>query len=196
MYGNKDRSQNQKLIAQDNEFIANATRTFGTREHASEGYVERGFNHYSNNKFDKSMSLFNQAWLLNPENPYVYLGFGLLLNKEERFCEAYEMFKLANKKGLIENGFLADYAYTTSQCAILKTESERQVLYTLSNNLHEMATQTSNKRLLAYIYHSWAKSWFLQENFVKTKEMIEQSKRLGGAIDDSLLKALREKKQL
>lgn len=193
MFGGEDRSQNPELIAQDNVLIAKATHTFGTREHASEGYVERGFEHYSNNEFDQSMNRFNQAWLLNPENPYVYLGFGLLLIKEDKSCVAFKMFKLANEKGLNESGFLADFAYTTSQCALLKKESERQELFKLSNNLHESATQTSNRRLLAYVYHSWAKAYLLQKDYIHTKEMIEQSNDLGGTIDESLLKALKEK---
>jgi hypothetical protein len=187
MYGGEDRNQHSELIAK-------ATRTFGTREHASEGYVEHGFDHYSNNELDKSMNRFNQAWLLNPDNPYPYLGFALLMNKKEQPCEAYNMFKLANEKGLNESGFLADYAYTTSQCALLKEENEQQILFKLANKSHEAASQTSNKRLLAYVYHSWAKSYFIQNDLVKTKEMIEQSKNFGGKIDHDLLEAVKENK--
>ena len=195
MYGGEDRSQNSEYIKQDNELIAKATRTFGTREHASEGYVEHGFDHYSNNEFDKSMNRFNQAWLLNSENPYPYLGFGLLLNIEKQSCEACKMFKLANEKGLNESGFLADYAYTSSQCAVLKEGNEKKQLFKLSNNLYEAALQTSNNKLLAYVYHSWAKSCYLQEDFIKSVEMIKQSKILGGTIDEALLKALEEQKK-
>ncbi len=191
MYGQADRSNNPDFVAEDNSLIAKATRTFGTREHASEGYVERGFDNYANNKFDKSMVRFNQAWLLNQDNPYVYLGFGLLLDKEEQSCEASKMFRLANEKGLKESGFLADYAYTSSQCALLKDKNERQILFNTSNNLYNVAIQISNQRLLAYVYHSWAKSYYLQENFLKSQEMIEQSKNLGGTIDSSLLQALK-----
>ncbi len=192
MYGGVDRSQTPDYVTQDNELIAKATHTFGTREHASEGYVERGFDLYSNNEFEQSMNRFNQAWLLNPENPYPYLGFALLLNQKNKSCDAYAMFKLANEKGINESGFLADYAYTTSQCALLKNDLERKELFKLSNHLHEEATQTSNQRQLAYVYHSWAKSYFLQKDFTATKEMIKQCKNLGGTIEVSLLKALAE----
>lgn len=192
MYGGTDRNQNPEFIAQENSLIVKATRTFGTREHASEGYVERAFNHYGNNEFDESMQRFNQAWLLNPNNPYTYLGFGLLLNKEKQSCEACEMFKMANENGLKEGGFLADYAYTYSQCALLKEENERKALFKASNNLYKIATQTSNKRLLAYVYHSWAKSYYLQKDFLMSQEMIEQSKNLGGTIDSSLIQSLKE----
>jgi tetratricopeptide (TPR) repeat protein len=177
----------------DSSFMGSAINSFGTSEHASEGYVEKGFDHYSNNKLGKSMQKFNQAWLLNPDNAYVYLGFGLLLNKNEDSCQAYKMFKLANKKGLKENGFIADYAYTSSQCAVLKEENEKLELFNASNTLYELAIQTPNQRLLAYVYHSWAKSYFLQEDFIKSQAMIEKSKALGGTIDDSLVHALNGK---
>ena len=190
MYAGADRSKNPELLARDNDLIAKATRTFGTREHASEGYVERGFDDFSNNEFKHSMERFNQAWLLNPENAYAYLGFGLLMNQENNSCEAYKMFKLANEKGLKENGFLADYAYTTTQCALLKENDDKKKLFNSSNELYETALQTSNKRLLAYIYHSWAKSYFLQKDIARSKEMVEQSKNLGGKIDSSLLNDL------
>ena len=193
MYGGVDRTKNPEFIQENKLFIIKATHAFGTREHASEGYVERGFDLYSKNKFNKSMEHFNQAWLLNEENPYVYLGFGLLLNKEEQSCEAYKMFNMANKKGLKESGFLADYAYTSSQCALSKEQGEQQDLFNLSNKLHSEAAHTPDKALLAYVYHSWAKSYFLQENIIKSQEMIEQSRNLGGTIDNALVQALQIK---
>lgn len=187
MYGKTNNGEASSFNDQDINLIANAVQTFGTREHASEGYTEKGFDHYLNKEFNKSMNRFNQAWLLNPGNPYPYLGFALLMKESKQTCEAYEMFKIANEKGLEENGFLADYAYTTSQCAVLKEKTEQENLFKLSNQLHEKATQTQDKRLLAYVYHSWAKSFFLQNDIEKTNEMIDASKSLGGKIDTSLL---------
>jgi len=192
LYGGVDRTKNSEFIAQDNSLIEKAMRTFGSREHASEGYVEHGFDHYGNNELEESMNRFNQAWLLNPENPYAYLGFALLLNKQKKSCEAHKMFKLANEKGLNEGGFLTDYAYTSSQCASLRKEKEKRKLFETANALYETAIQTSNQRLLAYVYHSWAKSYYLQKDYLKSQEMVKQSKQFGGIIDDSLLKALKE----
>ena len=193
MLGDNDRTKHPELIENDNLFIAQATRTFGTREHASEGYVERGFDLYSNNKLNESMERFNQAWLLDHENPYVYLGFGLLLNKDELSCEATTMFKLAHEKGLKESGFLADYATTSTQCALIKEKNKRTELFNVSNELHNQASQTPNKSLRAYVYHSWAKSYFFQEKFLTSQEMLELSRNLGGTIDTALLELIKEK---
>lgn len=192
MYG-KHNDGNAILFIDENQgLLANAIATFGTREHASEGYTEKGFDHYSNKEFNKSMKRFNQAWLLNPENPYPYLGFALLININKQSCEACEMFKTANEKGINENGFLADYAYTISQCAVTKDNSEKESLFKRANDLYGQAIRTQNERLLAYVYHSWAKSYFLQKNINKTLEMIEATKNLGGKIDASLLNEVKK----
>ena len=195
MYEKHKNSESTAFTDENEGLLDKAIRTFGTKEHASEGYTEKGFDHYSNNEFNKSMKRFNQAWLLNPNNPYPYLGFALLMNVNKQSCDAYDMFKLANEKGIKENGFLADYAYTTSQCAVTKDKDEKERLFKRSNDLHEQATQTPNKRLLAYVYHSWAKSYFLQENIDKTNEMIDASKSLGGKIDASLLEQVENYKK-
>lgn len=193
-FAEQSEQQTPMYNATDTSFMASAINSFGTREHASEGYVEHGFAHYSNNKFKKSMRRFNQAWLLEPDNPYAYAypGFGLLLQKKEQTCQTYKMFKLANDKGLKESGFLADYAYTSSQCASLKEAKEKQDLFNVANTLYKAATQTSNQRLLAYVYHSWAKSHILQKDLIKAQEMVDLSKSFGGSIDSSLLQSLKD----
>lgn len=190
MYGGMDRTKDEQLIKEDTIFINGATRTFSTRELASAGYVERGFDLYAKNKLDKSMWRFNQAWLLDKNNHYVYLGFGLLLKKNEKPCEAIDMFKIAKEKGLKESGFLADYALTCSECAATKNGREKEDLFSLANKLHDKAINTPHQTLQAYVYHSWAKSYFLQGNFPNAKQMLEQSKQLGGKIDNDLLTKL------
>jgi len=192
MYGKHSDSDANLFIDENQGLLSNAIATFGTREHASEGYTEKGFDHYLNKELNKSMKHFNKAWLLNPENPYPYLGFALLMNINKQFCKAYEMFKVANEKGVNENGFLADFAYTTTQCALAEDNYKKENLFKQANALHEQATQTPNKALLAYVYHSWAKSYFLQENLDKTEEMIEASKSFGGKIDTSLLDEIKK----
>jgi len=193
MYGGEDRSNDPELSEKDNTFIAKATRSFSSREHAAEGYVERGFDMYSQNKFDKAMQAFNQAWLLDPNNPYPYLGFGLMLKNEKKFCKTIAMFLQAHQKGLYENGFLADYAHATTRCALTRENQLQKKLFDDANILYNRAIQTPNNALRAYVYHSWAKSYFLQNDFSNSLAMIEQSKILGGKIDAALDQSLKEK---
>ncbi len=198
MYGGEDRKNNPEFLKKDNEFILKSTQSFSSREHAAEGYVERGFEMYSQGKFDDAMQRFNQAWLLNPDNAYIYLGYGLLYNNEKKPCMAVAMFMQAHKKGLNESGFLSDYAYTTTNCALTKENQLQKELFSDANDLHTQSSQSPNKALQAYAYHSWAKSYFLQNDFSNSQKMLEQSKSLGGNTDiqfeHSLKERLRESK--
>lgn len=195
LYSDMDRSHKPELIEQDNVFMAKATHTFGTREHAAEGYIERGFDLYGEDKLIESMERFNQAWLLDKDNPYVYLGYGLIFKKNKQSCNATKQFQLANEKGLKESGFIADYAYTLTECALSKEKEQQTDLFQQSNNLHKHAIETQNKPLRAYVYHSWAKSFFLQGNYLKSQDMLEQSKILNGKNDVALEKSIQEKLQ-
>lgn len=193
MYGGEDRKNNVAILKKDNEFIVKTTQSFSSREHAAEGYVERGFEMYSQKKFDKAMQRFNQAWLLNPDNAYVYLGYGLLYNNEKKSCKAVTMFMQAHKKGLNENGFLSDYAYTTTNCALTKEKQLQNELFSDANDLHKQSSRSPNKALQAYAYHSWAKSYFLQNDFSNSQKMLDQSKNLGGNTDVQFEQSLKER---
>lgn len=193
MYGGEDRKNNAELLKKDNEFIVKTTRLFSGREHAAEGHVEQGFEMYSQNKFDKAMQHFNQAWLLNPDNAYVYLGYGLLYNNEKKSCKSVAMFMQAHKKGLNESGFLSDYAYTTTNCALTKENQLQKELFSDANDLHKQSSQSQNRALQAYAYYSWAKSYFLQNDLSNSQVMLEQSKNLGGKADTQFEQSLKER---
>ncbi|MFT5396963.1 MAG: tetratricopeptide (TPR) repeat protein [Gammaproteobacteria bacterium] len=193
MYGGEDRKNNADLLEKDNKFIVKTTRLFSGREHAAEGYVERGFEMYSQNNFDKAMQRFNQAWILNPDNAYVYLGYGLLYNNEKKSCKAVAMFMQAQKKGLNESGFLSDYAYTTTNCALTKENPLQKELFSDANDLHKQSSQSQNKALQAYAYYSWAKSYLLQNDLSNSQAMLEQSINLGGKVDAQFEQSLKER---
>ena len=183
MFGGEDRTRN----SDDMQFIYEATLTFNNRRDASEGYVERGFDLYSENKFDKSIARFNQAWLLNPNNPNVYLGFGLVLDKQNKPCQAASMFKTANEKGLEQSGFFADYAHINSVCALTKKQKEKEQLLSYSEQLYQKAIDTPNRRFQAYAYQNWAKTYVLQKKYLLANDKLMQAKQLGGIINNDLL---------
>jgi|TARA_B110000238_G_C16045720_1_gene403812 hypothetical protein len=193
MYGGKNREKSSVIVEKDTRFITKAMKSFSSRKHAAEGYVERAFDMYSQNNFVDSMRRFNQAWLLDSKNAYIYLGYGLLYNNEKKSCKAMEMFMQAHKKGLIENGFLADYAYTITNCALTKDNQLQKILFNDANNLFHTASQTPNKRLKAFAYQAWAKSYFLQNDFINSQEMLKEAKKNDGTIDAEFENSLKEK---
>ncbi len=187
MYGGMDRAADPELSKQDYLFIAGATKTFGTREHASTGYVDSGFDFFLEKKYDRAMVRFNEAWLLDPDNPYVYLGFGSVLKSKQQYCEAMKMFDYASSKGLDEPRFLADHALTINQCAVFDQANASASHGTMANSLYEQAVLTPNPKHRAYVYQSWARSALLNRNIERAGNMVKEAQKLGANIDPTLL---------
>ena|SRR5690606_8949269 len=72
MYGGMDRSLVPELKKADEAFIESTSSAYGGRERASKRWVEQGFAFYNRDELDMAMRRFNQAWLLDPNNPEVY----------------------------------------------------------------------------------------------------------------------------
>lgn len=191
MYGGMDRTGDKELAIQDARFIAEATNTFGTREHASIGYVDSGFEAHLKDKDKLAMQRFNEAWLLNPDNPYAYVGFGVLYKKQDQFCEAMQMFELAASKNLTDAGFLADYALIISQCASTGNNQSRGNLFAQATSIYQQAEETPNPRVLAYVYQSWAESSLLKNDIEHARLMVDEATALGATVKPELKDAIK-----
>jgi hypothetical protein len=88
MYGGMDRNSVPELKTGDEKLITDTTRQYGTREKASAAFVGTGFAYYQRDDLTNAMRRFNQAWLLDPNNPEVYAGFGSVLHDKGKNCEA------------------------------------------------------------------------------------------------------------
>jgi tetratricopeptide (TPR) repeat protein len=73
-YGNFTKTPEQKKA--DEELIKSSVEQDGTREKASEHFVDLGFKYLYKQDLRTAMYRFNQAWLLNPKNENAYWGFG------------------------------------------------------------------------------------------------------------------------
>src|SRR5688572_234101 len=69
MYGGHDRRSNPQLKAADDALINAATKEYGSRAAASERFAAQAFRYYFRDDLAAAMKLFNQAWVLNPDNP-------------------------------------------------------------------------------------------------------------------------------
>jgi tetratricopeptide (TPR) repeat protein len=95
MYGGIDRSKVPKLKAGDEKFISDVTAHFGSREKASVVWINQGYRFYRQDQIGMAMRRFNQAWLLNPNNPDVYAGFAAVLHDQKKSCDAMKMMEKA-----------------------------------------------------------------------------------------------------
>ena len=78
MYGGMDRAAAAELQASDKKLIVDATQAFGSADKASKAWVSQGYRFYQADQLGMAMRRFNQAWLLNPDNPEVYTGLSLI----------------------------------------------------------------------------------------------------------------------
>ena len=110
MYGGMDREAVPALKAGDEQFIAQASGAFGSREKASKAWADRGFRLYAQGDEKTAMARFNQAWLLDSKNPESFWGFGLILRDRGDLEGGRRMMRRAHSMGLREKQFLAAYA--------------------------------------------------------------------------------------
>ncbi len=88
MYGGMDRQAIPKYRDADLDLMIGSQTAFGSLEKASEVSVDHGFKFVEQKEYTMAMKRFNQAWTLNPDNPRVYWGFGTVLTKKGKPCEA------------------------------------------------------------------------------------------------------------
>ncbi len=160
MYGGMDRAANPRLKKGDDEFIGNVTRHYGSREKASIAFAEQGFAFYQRNENAKAMRRFNQAWLLNPNNPDAYWGFSVVAHDKGEYCEAIDLMETGLSKGPLHKSYMPDLAVLYAACALhgnLSTGQEQQRHYDRSNELFLAAEQDSEVSK-PYLYFQWART--------------------------------------
>ena len=117
MYGGIEKSEELKLI--DEQFVKEAIEAAGSREVASIYYQNEGWDYLDSDDTKTAMKRFNQAWLLTPDDPGVYWGFGAVLGNQKNYEDAIVMFdkalELETEKPSLQADlprFLCDFANT------------------------------------------------------------------------------------
>lgn len=99
MYGDKC-VKTGSLKKSDAKFIKSELKRYGTPDSASNVYVAMGWSHFYRKDPETAMKRFNQAWLLDRENPNVYFGFGHLIRYafSKDPAEAEKFYKLGRDR--------------------------------------------------------------------------------------------------
>lgn len=189
MYGGMDRSQIPEIRAADAKFISDVTAQFGSREHGSVAWVNQGFKFYQADKLGMAMRRFNQAWLLNPDNPEVYAGFASVLNDQGKSCAAAEQMETALALNPPKfQGIYSDAGYINAMCAVnekSKDSEDRQKFLDKSEQLFKNAEAIEPNK--SYLYGLWARSYYRQGKTLESKQMIAKQIGAGGKPDANLL---------
>lgn len=194
MYGGLDRSANPTLKAADERFISDVTQAFGSREAASDRWVEEGIRFYYQDNYAMAMKRFNQAWLLNPDNPDGFWGFAVVYHDEGRNCEAKGMIDEALKRRLSKPIALADAGRIYTLCAAGDTsldEAARSQIYADSEALYEKANELAPNS--DYIHGSWATAYYWRGEYDRAAEMAVKARNLGFIFPGAFVNLLSEK---
>lgn len=95
MYGYTEKTEDEKKA--DEEFTNEVTKKYGDRKKASQEIIKVADEFYQRGEIDTAMKRYNQAWLLDNNNPNAYIGFGDILKKQGYDKEAVEMYKKAEE---------------------------------------------------------------------------------------------------
>jgi len=193
MYGGADRSGDPQLKAADERLLADTTNHYGSREKASAAFVHNGFVYYNRDDLVAAMRRFNQAWLLDPNNPEVYWGFGAVLHDKGKNCEAMTQFQKAMSFGRYIEGMNPDAARIVTLCAVddKTPEVERTKLLAQADTLYaEALAKDPNK---GYVYSSMATAHYWKGQYPEAWAAVRLARSNGAALPEKFLALLRAK---
>ena len=97
MFGQPAITRPDDLKKADEVFIKNAVAKHGNRTAASIAALAQGWASIRSGKSALALRYFNEGWLLAPDNPGVFWGFGAVLSERGKFLEAIEQLETARE---------------------------------------------------------------------------------------------------
>jgi tetratricopeptide (TPR) repeat protein len=169
MFGQPGITRPDELKRADELFIATAIAKYGNRNAASSASVARGWSAIRSGNPAMALRRFNEGWLLNPENPGAFWGFGAVLSGQGRLAEAIEQLETArelmkDQKQLVQ--LLADIGAVRSAYAAglpRDQELERAQQFNVANQ--RFADSLEIDPTYARSWRAWAISLFDQERY-------------------------------
>jgi Tfp pilus assembly protein PilF len=194
MYGGQDRNADATLRAADEKLIADTTRHYGSREKASAAFVGNGFAYSERGDLANAMRRFNQAWLLDPNNPEVYFGFGAVLHDLEKYCDASIQFDKAASFGRYVQGMLPDFARVLVLCSVQDKSlgaAARAAMLDRADSLYaEALIKEPNK---GYVHASMSSAFYWRGKYSEAWRAVKDARANGGRVPEQFLGMLRDK---
>jgi Tfp pilus assembly protein PilF len=194
MYGGLDRNSDPSLRAADEKLVADTIQHYGSREKASAAFVGNGFAFYGRDDLANAMRRFNQAWLLDPNNPEIYFGFAVVLHDKGKNCEAVTQFEKAASFGRYVQGMAPDAARVIVLCAIADkalSEEARSALFARSDALYAEALNSEPNK--GYVHASMASALYWRGKYAEAWAAVKLARANGGRLPEQFLRLLQEK---
>ena len=192
MYGGMDRAADPSLRQADETLVTGTTRQYGDRPHASAAFVGNGFAFYKRGDLANAMRRFNQAWLLDPNNPAAYWGFGTVRLEQGKKCEAMHLLDWALSFDKPVEGMSADAALMKVQCAVsntMFTSETREALLVASDEIYTHALANESDKGAVYV--SIAMAFFWREDDAAAWAAVKLARQNGGKVPEAFLQRLR-----
>jgi tetratricopeptide (TPR) repeat protein len=156
MYGEVPKSDELKKT--DDEFINESLKQCGSRDSASIVLVENAWSLFYNKLPTRAMIKFNQAWLLNPNNPDCYCGFGVIEGQNGNIDEAIRLLKMglaidSTHKLINTNLVFAFMKLFFADTTVKRISYAKQTIACLRNLIRLEPQESSNYAKLAYSYY-------------------------------------------
>ena len=154
MYGHKAKCKVQ--LEADKDFVNYCSKQFKDKKEASDYYVQRAWELIKRKELDSAMFKLNQAWLLDSINADVYLGFGSILGKQQKFNESVPL--LERSVYLNSNNPKTWDNLATSYCNLYAQAPNPQLLAKAINSLNKAisldpnSTHALSQLALSYYY--------------------------------------------
>ena len=108
LFGSQPKSEVQ--LREDQAFLAECDRSFGSREEASKFFETRAWEYLAEGKQDTAIHRFNLAWLLNGKNANPYWGLGAISAGQGKTDEGIDLLTKALALESNNAGMLVDAA--------------------------------------------------------------------------------------
>ena len=194
MYGQPSVQRSELLRRADEDFIKDASATYGDRERASRVWAAQAEESLKLRRLDLAMQRYNQAWLLNPKNYQPYWGFGRVLVEQGKYEEA--LTHLERAKRLIDDRYqkVALLSDTGNVYAILAAKqsdgaAKRAQYFALADRHYAQSTSLDPKYASAWAW--WAWNSYNEGKYADAWRQVKRARQLGwDKFSDSFLRDL------
>lgn len=191
MYGGAQFTEYQNKVNQ--EFINSALEDGLTKEQASKEAVDFGWQYLRKKDYSTAIKRFNQGWLLNPQNPDVFYGFGDWYGFQNKYDQADSMFKigLSIKPDHVE--IMRDLAYNYNLKGMLLRKKHK---YEESGGCFKSAIILLEKASSidpqwGDIYLTWSASLMQLGHYEEALKKAEKAKALGSKLEEGYIEYLK-----
>lgn len=187
MFGGIFKTEQQQK--QDEKFLKSCDASFKSRSEASQFFMERGWEYFSEGQVDTAIYRFNLAWLLNPDNADTYWAFGLVSAASDKPKEALKLYEKAIAYEPKNSLLLSDKA--SAHMLVYKAEKKKKHLKNAAKTL-DKALQLDAKN--SFALYSLSEIKYIQKKYADAWTYLHQAREIDmSTLNYSYLHELMEK---